>query len=120
MRKEITETVTRVISICDHKDCEEDISGICVQKECNACGHIYCDDHIFVYGSMRDDCEQLCQYCIDIYDEILAPLKLEIYNLRNEKIALTNKIYKVKDKIREIGENNYSDQMRDEIDYDNK
>ena len=122
MRKEITETVTKTINICDHKDCEVDVNFLYVQRICEGCSNVFCEDHLFRYGDEGDDSnyEVLCQYCIDVYDELLSPFKLEIYNLRKKKNAISKKIFKVQDKIEEICKKNHLEQMKTNKDLDSE
>lgn len=109
MQREITKEVTKVIHVCDHENCNEELT-IFYPRKCHCCWNEFCNDHIFQVGE-DDDYEVFCEYCVDIYDELIEPLLSEVYLLHEERAVIMKKVYAIEDRMKEIGKKNYAEKV---------
>ena len=117
MKQEITKEVTKVVHVCDHKGCNEEVSMFYPRK-CHCCYNEFCNDHLFQVGE-DNDYDVFCELCVDIYDELIEPLLSEVYHLNEEREVILQKIYAIEDKLKKIGKKNYAEKIG-KIDDNNK
>ena len=98
--------ITKKITICDFRGCQEEIECYCCSWKCEDCGRVFCEDHLRTIGNgfdgMWDDSVVLCVSCLKKYEKEITPLLNDISEFNKEVMDLDEKINDIAIKRREV------------------